>query len=168
MEILGPFRGFPQNFIHTRKEHAPQAALSGRDPLSCFSKCFFASRQPLRTISILPWPPKHLVMWLLPPCHLVPAALVCKELPPLSSRPPCTSHLSATAGAPRSATDMSPLEDASVHSTQSSGQLLLLQLEDTRPFPSRFSAQLRFNPDHTLLRLRLPPGYPWHQADSSP
>lgn len=47
-------------------------------------------------------------MWLLPPCHLVPAALVCKELPPLSSRPPCTSHLSATAGAPRSATDMSP------------------------------------------------------------
>lgn len=106
--ILGPFRGFAQNFIHTRKERAPQAALSGRDPLSCFSKCFFTSRQPLRTISILPWPPKHSVMWLLPPCHLVPAALVWKELPPLSSHPPCTSHLSATAGAPRSVTDVSP------------------------------------------------------------
>lgn len=37
-----------------------------------------------------------------------PAALVCKELPPLSSCQPCTSHLSATAGAPRSVTDVSP------------------------------------------------------------
>lgn len=44
----------------------------------------------------------------------------------------------------------------------------LLRLEDTHPFPSKFSAQLRFNPDHTLLR---PPGYrpgTWQTAHLKP